>query len=311
MIQIHNPAAVVFIEVVLILTLLLAANRFTDNRLLARLRYGFWSRSRWRRLAWLLVPPLAAIWLSDDAGAGTPLLRAFAIALLVIGIMMGLAAAALLRRERLQRRKAEDRYRQLIARHKSSGHSDAAFTVPTCILALNRSGVTRIDLDGCRLPGIDLRQTKLYRAALRNARLAGADLRGVGLTQARLNGAQLSGADLRDTFFYGADLRGADLSQADLRRADLRDADLRGACLDGCRLAHARLDDALLEGATFRGARMADTRFSVDQLVKARTLERAALNPRLRARLIDAQSLPNGFPSPPTLRLDGIFTVFE
>jgi len=78
----------------------------------------------------------------------------------------------------------------------------------------------------------------------------------------QLLGWDLSGLDMQDL-----DLRDANLEEVDLQGADLRDSDLRGADLTG-----VDLTDADLRGADLRGAKV-----TADQLVTARSLQRALL----------------------------------
>ena len=305
MIQIHDPAAVVGIEAVLLLAMLLALHRVTEGRLWAWLRYGLSTRGRFRAAAGaVLVLCLAAAAFEAEGVAGLQVGRALARAFFAVLMMMPLAIFLLLRQKRRAHATQVHRYQVFIDGLKRAEDPAAADTIRAAIMALNRGGVTAVDLSDCRLKGADLRRVRLHGASLRNAELSQANLQDVGFTGADLNGARLIEADLRDTFFYRADLRGADLSRSDLRGADLREADLRNARLDGCRLKDARLEDARLDGASFGQAEMENTQVSVAQLLKTETLSHAILEPKLRARLVAAQH-PPGSLSRRLLRLDG------
>lgn len=85
--------------------------------------------------------------------------------------------------------------------------------------------------------------------------------------KANLQGVNLEDADLHNAVFVLTDLQGAHLQNAHLRQARLIGADLRGADLQG-----ADLRDAILCGADFTGAKA-----TTDQLLSARTLEKATM----------------------------------
>jgi fluoroquinolone resistance protein len=63
------------------------------------------------------------------------------------------------------------------------------------------------DLSQARLPGCDLRRTRLRETDLSGADLEGADLTGADLFQAIVDEARLAGADLRGAEVSGLDLR--------------------------------------------------------------------------------------------------------
>lgn len=310
MIQIHNPGAVVFVETVLLAAAIVVVHQVTRGRIWPWLRHHLatGARGRLTACALLLVPVAVAVLGRGGAAPSPGQWTACALFALLAGIV--LAAVVVLHRRRRAQEAEHRRYQGLIDRLKTSSAPDAAITVRAAIQALNRSGVTGVDLNACRLPGADLRQARLYGARLHQAELPNADLRGVGFTGADLTEARLAGADLRDAFLYRTDLRGADMRLADLSGADLREADLRGARLDGCLLADARLEDARLEGAAFRDACLKNTQVSVAQLLKTRTLARAALDPHLHTELVAAENRPGGL-ARRLLRLDGIVPITD
>jgi glycosyltransferase involved in cell wall biosynthesis len=120
----------------------------------------------------------------------------------------------------------------------------------------------RIDLRGCRLDGLDLRD-----AVLENARFQGASFIGADLTAAKLQGADLGRADLTR----------ANLTYADLAGASLAGAVLREAVMDGVGLLN--LD---LEGADLRGLAGAWRRTPWDA---ARNWRRATFDDDVKAEL--------------------------
>lgn len=99
---------------------------------------------------------------------------------------------------------------------------------------LSRCYLSRVNLEGQALPGINLRSAMLVGARIDNADLSSADLAyadlsGASAVGSRLTGARLIGVELVDAILSGADLRDADLRYADLTGADIKDALLEGA----------------------------------------------------------------------------------
>ncbi|MEX0171386.1 pentapeptide repeat-containing protein [Streptomyces sp. LMG1-1-1.1] len=85
------------------------------------------------------------------------------------------------------------------------------------------------------------------RTDLSRSNLSGLDLRGVDL-----HDVNLTGSDLRRATLYGTDLSGAQLGWANLAGGALVSADLRGAMLLGANFTDANLDGAHLENARLR-----------------------------------------------------------
>jgi uncharacterized protein YjbI with pentapeptide repeats len=108
-----------------------------------------------------------------------------------------------------------------------------------------RSEWIAVELHGCRLTGMDLRDSHGRYILVADCR---ADL-------ISLRAARLEGAVFRDCLLSQADLSDADLSGARFERCDLTEVELRGARLvgavfDGCRM------EGLRGAAALRGARM-------------------------------------------------------
>jgi hypothetical protein len=90
-------------------------------------------------------------------------------------------------------------------------------------LNARRIDMSRLEMPGAYLEGVQLEGGRLIRANLKEATLVLAKLSRANLSQADLAGAKL----------FGANLQQADLLQADLFGADLLQADLFGATLSG------------------------------------------------------------------------------
>jgi uncharacterized protein YjbI with pentapeptide repeats len=305
MIQIQDSWAIVFVETVVIAAALASAHQVTGGRLWSWLQHSFAvGKGRVRLVIGLLILAGAVMVVGVDT-VGPDRVANWVVRILSgFIVLMGIGAFLLLRQQRLERQKRCRSYQKQIDALKGSGDPAAPAAVKNWIMALNRCGVTSVELTCCRLRGADLSRTKLYGARMRGADLRSADLREVGLTGADLRGARLAETDFRGAFLYRANLRDADLSRADLRGADLREADLRGARLDECLLANARLEDAKLAGASFRAARLKNTQVTVGQLLKTQSLTHARLDPSLHAELIAARD-PLPHLARRLLRLDG------
>ncbi|MCG6929317.1 MAG: pentapeptide repeat-containing protein [Desulfofustis sp.] len=98
------------------------------------------------------------------------------------------------------------------------------------------------DCPGCKLAGLDLRETSLIKANLQDADLSGADLRYANLRRANLKGANLEGANLTHANLPGADLTGANLRNCDLTGANLLLANFTDADTAGANFTNANLE---------------------------------------------------------------------
>lgn len=96
------------------------------------------------------------------------------------------------------------------------------------------------------LPGANLRNAALDKAALVGAEIRGAYLCDASLRDANLSGTSLRGSDLSGADFTGAILRDCDLSYAILKHANMRNVDLRRANLDWANVEGADLRNAML-----------------------------------------------------------------
>jgi uncharacterized protein YjbI with pentapeptide repeats len=114
--------------------------------------------------------------------------------------------------------------------------------------------LSKLNLGGKRLIGVDLHEANLAETKLNNAKLI----------DANLNGANLKNSDLSGANFMGANLNGANLSGANLSKADLRSTDLKGMIdFSGANLTGADVRGVDLNGmVNFSGAILHDIDFS-------------------------------------------------
>lgn len=116
--------------------------------------------------------------------------------------------------------------------------------------------LSRADLRGANLQGVNLE-----RAYLRNADLRGANLKGTNLEKANLQNANLKPQIVGDNEYVITNLQGANLRKARLVDANLQTANLQGAILNGAflldtDLRNANLQDANLDNTNIRGAKL-------------------------------------------------------
>jgi uncharacterized protein YjbI with pentapeptide repeats len=147
--------------------------------------------------------------------------------------------------------------------------------------------LTRADLRGADLVGVELKDALLHSVRLEGAELTAATLRKSSLIDADFSRADLVAADLRDGFLIRGRFVKADLSEADLRgvvamEADFRGVDLTAADLRRADMSDARFDDAAFSEvvgrrADFEGAQLPDSDFNDADLRRA-TFNRADLS---------------------------------
>lgn len=111
--------------------------------------------------------------------------------------------------------------------------------------------LSRSDLSGADLRGLNLDDVWFWRSSLRSAKLQGGSFKGANFAFADLKEAGLSSAILQDACLYRTQLRGAVLLGADLQDADFTEALLQGAYLAEADLHNAVFEEARLEGADF------------------------------------------------------------
>lgn len=108
-----------------------------------------------------------------------------------------------------------------------------------------------------------LENTAKHGNSLSRADLAGKSLKGINLKGADLSGASFVCADLSNANLKGANLEAADLTGAKLEGADMSNANLKGANLEGANLFGANLHLAHTEGANFKGSTIGDKLYRV------------------------------------------------
>jgi uncharacterized protein YjbI with pentapeptide repeats len=135
---------------------------------------------------------------------------------------------------------------------------------------VNLSGA---DLSGAMISEVDLCEANLHETTFFQATLSGADLSKANLHEATLFAATLNGAILLGANLYGANLRAAMLRAADLRETRLEEADLSEANLGRAILVGANLGRAILDGADLSKARIGFTTFGNVDLSTVKGLE--------------------------------------
>ncbi len=117
--------------------------------------------------------------------------------------------------------------------------------------------LSRAQLSGAHMAGIDLRGAKLEEAQLDGADLANAILAGASFSNAHLEKADLTGGvQAQGANFLNASLQGTDLTGAQLQFADLSSASMQGTVLNFAQLQGAVLRDADFEGASLQRVKL-------------------------------------------------------
>lgn len=170
---------------------------------------------------------------------------------------------------------------------------EAAFRTVGNIKRLNRHKIFNINLVNCylsktnlnycalqesNLNSADVSASQLIECDLRNARLNQTNFENATLNQANLEGAYASGANFKDSFLIKAHMEKAYLIKADLTGAFLMEANLEGAYLTGADFTNANLYKANLRQTVG---------LTIEQLLKARTLYLAQLDPELMDAVIE------------------------
>ena len=134
-----------------------------------------------------------------------------------------------------------------------------------------------INLQGSWLNGADLREARLWKAALIGVHLQKANLYRTHLQKANLYRAQLQGANLVEAQLQGTTLDRAQLQSSILNRALLQGANLVEAQLQGSILARAQLQGASLVETKLQAANLVETQLQGAMLFIGIQLQGAAL----------------------------------
>ncbi|CAM2006819.1 pentapeptide repeat-containing protein [Acanthopleuribacter pedis] len=129
--------------------------------------------------------------------------------------------------------------------------------------------LSKQDLGGCDLSGVDLSKVNFIRANLNGANLSKCRLNSANLINAELAGVNFSGATLTDANLQNANLAGANFNRVELSRVNFTGATLRGALLNRVDLAQATLLNADLSDANLLHADLSQAHMEGARLVNA------------------------------------------
>ena len=116
--------------------------------------------------------------------------------------------------------------------------------------------ISKIDLIGADLSGVELIDANLQRIDLMGANLRGAILFDANFSLSTLEGAVFDGA-----FLAGSDFTKANLTEASMEGADLTDADLTAADLTNANMSEANLKGAAISKIVRKGTDWSGTIF--------------------------------------------------
>jgi hypothetical protein len=142
--------------------------------------------------------------------------------LLVFGVLLSVYESLRDKKDKIERLQEElDDYRYFWK------GQEAALRTAGAIKRLSKLGVTEIDLSGCFLENVNLKEVNLSGAILKNVNFTGVYLGSVNFTGAKC---------IMDVNFTKAKLTGANLEGADIGCANFSYADLSWAMLEGARV---------------------------------------------------------------------------
>jgi hypothetical protein len=188
--------------------------------------------------------------------------------------------------QRLRRRLDSIEYQDQIDSLRGWRDKEAGVRILYYVRLLNRNGVTSIFLSDAVFDGLDLRGDGEAFGGKRNA---------------DMSGSYAPHASFCDATVSGISFREADLQQANFTNAYCSWADFSGSLLLG-----VNFTGAVLTGAKFLGARF----LRAEDLAKARSLDRAELDGRLKQEVIALR--PEIFePDPTPSSIPGFFAMFD
>jgi len=145
------------------------------------------------------------------------------------------------------------------------------------------------DLNGTKLLGFKLCDSRLNQSDLANANWHGAQLVRVEMTDCRMLGLTITEGKLRDCMFMKCNgsymrFRFASFNAVRFEECDLRDSDFQGTDLSGvefyrCDLRNAQMSGVKLKGASLRGSKIEGL------AINAKDLEGAIIDPMQAAYL--------------------------
>lgn len=205
--------------------------------------------------------------------------------LLIIGIF-------LLWINKLGERKALIRgYQEEIDDFRNWTNDEAMFKIVGSIKRLNKHKIYQLELYECHMRNAKLEYINLSGSNLNFTDLSNANLMGANLSGIRANQVEFDSARLNEAIFCKAMLAGASFNMAVAIRADYSEAMLIKTNFKGALLMEARFCKAQLIEADFTDANLykADLRgvlgLSVEQLSKAKTLQKAQMDEMIEAEL--------------------------
>ncbi len=155
-----------------------------------------------------------------------------------------------------EKRRDIKRWKEEIEDFRGWHETGAKYRIVGNIKRLNRSGVTKIDLNHCYLKHAYLFKCQLEEAILKDADLEGANICNSNLRSAKLNRANLRNAQLRSTNLQMARLNGINFQGADLTGANLEEAIISESTGDTS-FIRPNLRETRLLGTIFKGANLA------------------------------------------------------
>jgi hypothetical protein len=169
---------------------------------------------------------------------------------------------------------------------------EAAFRTVGNIRRLNRHKIYEINLVNCHLPKTNLSYVNLKASNLNSANVSNCSLIEINLENSRLNqtnfdNSNLNGANLRGAYASGSNFQDAYLIKTNMENAFLIKSNFKNAFLMEANMANSYLMGADFENASLYKADLRGAQgLTAEQLVKAKTLYLAEMEPDLKEEII-------------------------
>ncbi|MFZ9981388.1 MAG: pentapeptide repeat-containing protein [Cyclobacteriaceae bacterium] len=168
---------------------------------------------------------------------------------------------------------------------------EAAFRTVGNIRRLNRHKIYEINLVNCHLPMTNLNYVNLKASNLNSANVSTCSLIEINFENCRLNqtnfeNSNLNGANLKGAYASGSNFQDAYLIKTNMESAFLIKSNFKNAFLMEASLANSYLMGADFENASLYKADLRGAQgLTADQLIKAKTLYLAELEPDLKMEI--------------------------
>ncbi len=180
------------------------------------------------------------------------------------------------------RRNENKRYEDEIDDFREWESDEAKYRILGSMKRLSRNGVSKMELSGCYLKGVNFEKINLSGSSFVAANLEGAYFERADLSSAKFYIAILKEATLKETNLTESSFFMANLLRADFSRANLKDVDFREADLSNVDFREANLQGADLQKAILLWA----ANLTIEQLFLVKSLYKTKLDKDLAEKVV-------------------------